>query len=599
MLYLMKSHSYKQMQNIKKKNEESGPALIRFNMFSNCFIHIKFSNVKFYYNQLAILKVTLENQLSQNQSSIMISMEGYFVAKLNIARYTLMSLTNAQVYFNGVTKFIINSASKIIYLSSSTIRLSNTTTFHENVCDKLISLNCKWCYLVMSGNANVTISKNEVRKQIIGVPTRINHPYPYCLFQYFPSISSTYKEFQINMLYNLPSRTNKLPTIAELKLIHDSIYQLTSHCKWATGAAFQNITPKIVNDNIITLKNVYDIVQHHIGDHTTVCYCPPSSHYNCSVDQLGPVYPGENLTVDLCLPYNNEEIGVLYTETYNNNLPKSSCKIYEYNNMRHIFHKNHSKVVDFPITSAQSKFCELFLTAQPNLFISYDAFYVHLLPCPLGFTLQHGICDCDPDLRKYIDECMISSQTVRRLSNVYNEPDISTYQYKVSTDCPVDYCLQSTIRINLSDPDSQCQPHRTGLLCSQCVEGYSIVLGSNRCRKCSNLYLLFIIYYVFYGLCLTLLLFILKLTVTSGIICGFILHVNMVWIISPLLHLRDRLVTVLNSYIYTANLGPPFEMCFYNGMNMYAKMWMQLTFPLYLILIAVSHCLKVLSLLIC
>ena len=56
--------------------------------------------------------------------------------------------------------------------------------------------------------------------------------------------------------------------------------------------------------------------QIQVGIHTTICYCPPSLHYNCSVDQLGPVYPGENLTVDLCLPYNDEEIGILYVETY-------------------------------------------------------------------------------------------------------------------------------------------------------------------------------------------------------------------------------------------------------------------------------------------
>ena len=63
----------------QENNEESGPVLIRFNMFSRCFIHkvhLTFSNVGFYYNELAILKVTLDNPPSQNQSSIMISMEG-------------------------------------------------------------------------------------------------------------------------------------------------------------------------------------------------------------------------------------------------------------------------------------------------------------------------------------------------------------------------------------------------------------------------------------------------------------------------------------------------------------------------------------------
>ena len=81
--------------------------------------------------------------------------------------------------------------------------------------------------------------------------------------------------------------------------------------------------------------------------------------------------------------------------------------------MKHIFHQGQSERVSFAIASEQRTGCELFLTAQPNLYTAYDVFYVHLLPCPLGFTLQHGICDCDPDLEEYIYECKISSQTVR------------------------------------------------------------------------------------------------------------------------------------------------------------------------------------------
>ena len=198
--------------------------------------------------------------------------------------------------------------------------------------------------------------------------------------------------------------------------------------------------------------------------------------------------------MDLCLPYYNEEIGILYIDTYNDNLPQSACIINDHKSTKHVFHYKERNNLDFAIASAQPAACELFLTAQPNLFIFYEAFYVHLLPCPLGFTLQHGICDCDPDPRKYIDECMISSQTVRRYSNVYILGINSTKQYMVSTDCPTYYCLQGTTWINLHHPDDQCQPHRTGLLCSQCAEGYSVVFKSNHCKKCSNVHLLYLLY---------------------------------------------------------------------------------------------------------
>ena len=94
---------------------------------------------------------------------------------------------------------------------------------------------------------------------------------------------------------------------------------------------------------------------------------------------------------------------------------------------------------------------------------------------------------------------MISSQTVRRIPNIYilgNQSVNLTSHYMIASDCPIDYSLPGTIRISLGKPDLQCQPHKTGLLCSQCAEGYSVVFGSNKCKRCSNAHLLFIIYLI-------------------------------------------------------------------------------------------------------
>ena len=561
--------------------------LLKINEVSQCshLLNIQFNNVAFYDNSLTLLEVLPSFTTSDtNQSSIVINTNGYFIAKGNKNLYDdgkLISLKYVHMHFNGITRFIDNHFGYIVHLSTSTMHFSNSTLFNNNFCINVISIISGKGYLVLSNSSKVTltISNNKVINQIIHVSIKPNHPYPYCLFQYYSPNNNTSESFQINISFNQPMTQYSEFT----EFIHDTIHQLTSHCKWAPGAAFQNVTPLFINNGIIKLVNENSLFPSQVGIHTTVCYCPSSSHYNCSVDQLGPVYPGENLTVDLCLPQNNEEFGVMYVEMYNNNLPNSACKIYKHDNMRHIFHWEKSRAVHFSIVS-ELPVCELFLTAQPNLFTSYDAFNVHLLPCPLGFTLQHGICDCDNDLRKYIDECMISSQTVRRLSNTYIFGINSTKQYMVSTDCPTNYCLQSTTRINLHHPDDQCQPHRTGLLCSQCIEGYSVVFGSNKCRKCSNLHLFYIIYFWFTGFFLIMILFLLNLTVTSGAVNGVILYVNMVRIISPFF--LSQMETFLHSYIITTNAGPSFEMCFYNGMSMYAKIWIQLTYPIYLIAIA-------------
>ena len=58
--------------------------------------------------------------------------------------------------------------------------------------------------------------------------------------------------------------------------------------------------------------------------------------------------------------------------------------------------------------------------------------------------------------------------------------------------CPSHYCRCNKETIDylcLLDIDNQCQPNRHGRLCSQCVEGLSVVLSSEECKKCSNKWL--------------------------------------------------------------------------------------------------------------
>ena len=86
------------------------------------------------------------------------------------------------------------------------------------------------------------------------------------------------------------------------------------------------------------------------------------------------------------------------------------------------------------------------------------------------------------------------------------------------------------------------------------------------------------------GLVLVLLLFVLNLTVTDGTINGFILYANI--ISTPAFFTQLNNFTPTYTFISFANLDLDIQTCFYNGMDDYAKMWLQLAFPFYLIFIA-------------
>ena len=300
------------------------------------------------------------------------------------------------------------------------------------------------------------------------------------------------------------------------------------------------------------------------------------------------MYPGQTLQANLC-NICDHKITVLCAEVHNINLPNSSCKIAHQSQLVN-FIGNHSNTVNYTIVSRapDSDRCELFLTAAPFLNKVYDVFYVQLLPCPVGFTLQNEICGCDPILP--LSRCYIDQSTIRRPPNTwiaaYNNTNDTKY---LISDCPMDYCLPYSSHINLLHPDSQCQFNRTGILCSQCQHHHlSMVFGSSRCIKCTNIHILITIIVIMAGILLVVLLYLLNFTVTKGTINGIIFYANIVSINDSVFLVNDNVFKPLRVFISFVNLDLGIETCFYNGMDSYAKMWLQLFFPIYLIIISVS-----------
>jgi len=78
-------------------------------------------------------------------------------------------------------------------------------------------------------------------------------------------------------------------------------------------------------------------------------------------------------------------------------------------------------------------------------------------------------------------------------------------------------------------------------------------------------------------------------TVTDGNINAFLLYANIVSIIAPtFLPAQNGLTTFAHLFISLANLDLGNETCFYNGMDDYVKMWLQLIFPLYITFITTT-----------
>ena len=496
------------------------------------------------------------------------------VYKTNSALLTIYNMT---VKIIGPVVISSNHAYRIMRLEHCDVTFYNNITIKSNNGARTIHLTSS--LIKIMENANITLLRNRYKFRLIIIDYPEYNINPQCLFQFVTMTNTTAvspAKYSVNIVDNIciPKHL-KEPYACVFPL-----YPFTPHCKWIPTAAFHGYSPKVIYQQIIKAdrpKFTYKI-----------CHCTHNGIKNCSVDTLGPVYPGQMLQVELCTPFNDKP-STLYAEVNSVYLPISACKVAPQTEIIYTVSK-YCKNFTFIVVSEAKDVCELFLiAASSDTQTIAEAFYVQLLTCPIGFKLQSGVCDCDPVLSSHIDECYIDYSAVRRPSNTWISAHTKTNNTKyLISDCPMDYCLPYSSNINLLHPDLQCQFNRIGILCSQCQHHLSMVFGSSRCMKCTDLHIFITIIVIVAGIVLVVLLYLLNLTVTTGTINGIIFQANIVSINDSVFLVNDNVFKPLRVFISFINLDLGIETCYYNGMDSYSKTWLQLLFPFYLIIIAVS-----------
>ena len=210
---------------------------------------------------------------------------------------------------------------------------------------------------------------------------------------------------------------------------------------------------------------------------------------------------------------------------------------------------------------------------------------IDFLACPLGFQLDvmQQECICDSALSEIINsiQCDITTHLITRSGNNWLSYLNDRNCIIAHRNCPFDYCHVSQISFNITESDDQCTLNGTGVLCGQCQSGLSLMLGSNRCAKCSNAYLSLIPIFIVAGIILVVILIALNLTVSVGSINGLLFYANIVKLNEATFIGHNR-IPFLNQFISWLNLDFGIETCFVNGLDGYTKAWLQFLFPLYL-----------------
>ena len=500
---------------------------------------------------------------------------------------------------NPVSLIASGFTSTLIEMRASTITVYGYIEFSQNAVGSLIEyVKCatQECFTMnIADNATLIIANNTIGTYFIAKwdshysVEKLN--YPPCFFQYLNSSTMDgHTNYTIIFNGNMIDFFVYLSVLSgELEFfVHDTgqeVGLLITHCYWLPYSAFTTTIPLDVNGKYIKfINNSEDLPP--MNNKKLLCYCTDDTHYDCYKDDLGYLYPGQTASVPFCYPDNlttvrNVEVSV---DISINGTHFTPCVIHNSSELIQFTGKKCTRL-QYTITFLTDNWCELFLKVPFHLDTIYNVFYVRQLLCPIGFIKTDGICQCYPSFSLFgITECNINNQTILRPANSWiSATDISNYY--ISLYCPFHYCIEHSFYLNLSTPDLQCQFNRSGILCGQCQLGLSTIFGSPNCQRCSNIYLLLIIPIAIAGIVLVILMFLLNITVTDGTINAFILYANIISINSTIFFPYNQ-NTFAYVFISLANLDLGIKTCFYNGMDDYAKMWLQLAFPFYLIFIA-------------
>ena len=228
--------------------------------------------------------------------------------------------------------------------------------------------------------------------------------------------------------------------------------------------------------------------------------------------------------------------------------------------------------------------------------------------CPVGFKPSKSKdtqceCVCDHLLSPYITDCNPTNNSLVRVGTnswITYINDTCPPGYIIHPSCPFDYCHPSSdkVHFDLNHPDgadAQCVLNRGGLLCGMCKMNLSLSLGSSRCLCCENywpaVFIAVIVTSLIAGILLVTALLVLNMTVAVGLISGFIFYANVV-VASDSIFFPSLLASQEPSFpaIFIAwlNLEIGFDICFFDGLDKYAKTWLQLAFPLYIITLVIT-----------
>ena len=506
-----------------------------------------------------------------------------------------MFLTNSNLMLTGEIIFQHNKATYGggIHGTNTCFSICGDASFIENIAVMNgggMSLTSSSHYF-LANNTNMSFTDNYAG-QYGGAIFVADNPFVYC--------TSNNKKFDlwekcVFQLQDWSGNINAIPD-ARCMLVNntagsagEAVYGgIVDRCwgipwKYESGLVFDylfDITSNVGTHSVIS------------SDPNQVCPCSDDGVPDCSKSSLSVrVYPGERFLVSVvAVGQRNGTVPALIQSSFSG----SEAML---DNLQHAQSANNTcSFLYYTVFSRSSKETMTLIPDGPCLNLSKSLeINISLLPCPIGFALTNKTkgCLCEKRLKKLTENCNITSRKIDRNGEFWVGVDFDMGGIILHPHCPFDYCRSHPLSFTMNESDLQCNYNRTGLLCGSCKSGFSLVLGSSRCIRCSNTNLSLIVGIVIAGMVLVVFLLVCKLTVAVGTITGLVFYANII-AANHSVFFPSGHTNILTVFIAWLNLDLGMDTCFYDGLDVYTYTWLQFIFPLYVwilvgVIIFVSH----------
>ena len=511
--------------------------------------------------ELATIRI-FDTELTENRRNEIFNSNGVILSNVNITNTGLNIRRCNDITLNNVT--ITNASSTGLILSGSAVTIYNSLILRNNtgINGGGIAIR-RYSVIQFQPEASLILINNHAKLRGGGIHSFNDS----CPIYYVDSTRPFYKQF------THPPITFKNNTAGQV-LTRD-IDLVFFYCPFTTSFFLSYNQPCFCNPNDININ-----------------------HNNCS--QYIPVQyvsQGQKVRFHIILYKYNINIG-----TYNTTGGKVDIIT---NSVTHTksFRENCSLIEFIPNHFFGKYKAQLHFHIRTYKLFGFDFTYISspllefnlIMNCPIGFSMNNsGVCICSPSVSGEGVTCNISTQTITHngllwigkydTSTAFNATQISSNACIIKEQCFL-YCSPNPITFKMNDTDPQCVDNRGQRMCESCRDGYSLLMGSNKCGQCTNKHnyitVAWISLFAVMGILLVIILIALNLTVSVGTLNGLLFYANIVKLYEPVISSEGTL-SVLSQLISWINLDFGIEICLYNGMDSYAKQWLQFAFPLYL-----------------